>query len=364
MGGREKITTIAGKTELTAGDIHFLLSLKTPEEVKLLGELAYTVKKENVSNRVYFRGLIEFSNICSKDCLYCGIRKSNDSPERFLMSRLEIIDAAMFAYANRYGSVVLQSGERTDHAFTDFVCDIVSNIKTATDGKLGITLSCGEQSEETYRRFFDAGAHRYLLRIESSDRELYGMLHPKDRHHDFDARLNCLRLLKKTGFQLGTGVMVGLPFQTTEHLVSDLLFLKEIDADMVGLGPYIEHSQTPLYLFRDQLWPSQERLVMTLKMIAVLRIMMKDINIASATALQAIDGFGRERALKFGANIIMPNLTPGKHRKDYLLYEDKPCIEEDREECKDCLEIRIKLTGDEIGYDAWGDSRHFINKNH
>ena len=133
---------------------------------------------------------------------------------------------------------------------------------------------------------------------------------------------------------------------------------------MVGLGPYIEHSQTPLYGYRDQLWPQQERLIMTLKMIAILRILMKDINIASATALQAIDGFGRERALKFGANIIMPGLTPRVHRKDYLLYEDKPCIDEDREECKDCLEIRIKLAGDKIGYDTWGDSKHFINRNH
>lgn len=363
MVEREKIKTIALKSELSAGDIHFLLSLKDPGEIKFLGELAYAVKYEHVGNKVYFRGLIEFSNICSKDCLYCGIRRSNDNPERFLMPKQDIIDAALFAFTNRYGSIVLQSGERNDNAFISFVCDVVRSIKTATEGKLGITLSCGEQSLETYQRFFEAGAHRYLLRIESSDRELYQKLHPADRHHDFDARLNCLRLLKKTGYQLGTGVMVGLPFQTTDHLVSDLLFLKEIDADMVGLGPYIEHSQTPLYQYCDQVWQKQERLVFTLKMIAVLRIMMKDINIASATALQAIDGFGRERALKFGANIIMPSLTPRKHRKDYLLYEDKPCIEEDREECRDCLEIRIKLVGDEIGYDAWGDSRHFINRN-
>jgi len=364
MGGKEKIKTITLKSELLAGDIHFLLSLEVPDEIKFLGELAYAVKKEYVSNRVYFRGLIEFSNSCSKDCLYCGIRRSNDSPERFLMTRQEILDAAIFAYRNRYGSVVLQSGERTDNTFTSFVCDVVKSIKTATDGKLGITLSCGEQNQETYRSFFAAGAHRYLLRIETSDRELYQKIHPKDKYHDFDTRLTCLRSLKATGFQVGTGVMVGLPFQTIDHLVSDLLFLKEIDADMVGLGPYIEHSQTPLYQYRDQLWPQQERLIMTLKMIAVLRIMMQDINIASATALQAIDGFGRERALKFGANIIMPSHTPREHRKDYLLYEDKPCIEEDREECKGCLEIRIKLVGDEIGYDTWGDSRHFMKRNH
>jgi biotin synthase len=364
MDGKEKIKTIALKSELQDRDIHFLLSLEDTDDIKYLGELAYTVKKEHVGNRVYFRGLIEFSNICSKDCLYCGIRKSNDSPEKFLMTRQEILDAAIFAYRNRYGSVVLQSGERTDGWFTGFVCGIVRSIKTATNGRLGITLSCGEQSPGSYRSFFEAGAHRYLLRIETSNRELYHKLHPRDNHHDFDTRLNCLRWLKETGFQVGTGVMVGLPFQTTDHLVNDLLFLKEIDVDMVGLGPYIEHSQTPLYQYRDQLWPHQERLIMTLKMIAVLRIMMKDINIASATALQAIDGFGRERALKYGANIIMPSLTPREYRKDYLLYEDKPCIEEDREECKDCLEIRIRLVGDDIGFDAWGDSLHFQKRNH
>ncbi len=364
MAELEKIETISKKPELSRDDILFLLSLDDPEDIRYLGGLAYAVKKKYVGNKAYLRGLIEFSNICLKDCLYCGIRRSNNSLERFLMSRQEIIDAAEFACKNRYGSVVLQSGERTDGTFTDFVCGIVKDIKSATDGKLGITLSCGEQSKETYRRFFEAGAHRYLLRIEASDRDLYYKLHPPDRHHDFDTRLSCLEWLKEIGFQVGTGVMVGLPFQTISNLANDLMFIKKIDADMIGLGPYIEHSQTPLYEFRQQLMPRQDRLFLTLKMIAVLRIMMKDINIASATALQAIDGFGRERALKFGANIIMPSLTPGKHRKDYLLYEDKPCIEENRDECKDCLEIRIKMAGDETGYEAWGDSLHFINRNH
>ncbi|MEI8005538.1 MAG: [FeFe] hydrogenase H-cluster radical SAM maturase HydE [Bacteroidota bacterium] len=363
MTSPEKIKSVALGRELDADDIRFLLSLEDTEDIRFLGALAYEVKKENVSNRIYYRGLIEFSNICSKDCFYCGIRKSNAEPRRFTMTPMEIIDAAMFAYRNRYGSVVLQSGERKGKNFTNFITSVIRNIRTATDGNLGITLSCGEQSRETYKEFFNAGAHRYLLRIETSDRELYGKFHPRDRSHDFDTRLKCLGMLKETGFQVGTGVMVGLPFQTMDHLVKDLLFIREIDADMIGMGPYIEHSQTPLYEHRDQLWPQKDRLMMTLKMIAVLRIMMKDINIASATALQAIDGFGRERALKYGANVIMPSLTPREHRKDYLLYEDKPCIEEDREECKDCLETRIRMVGDVVGYGEWGDSLHFRNRN-
>ena len=362
MTSPEKIKSVALGRELNADDIRFLLSLEDPEDIRTLGALAYEVKKENVGNRVYYRGLIEFSNICSKDCLYCGIRKSNAGPRRSTMTAMEIIDAAMFAYRNCYGSIVLQSGERTGKKFTVFITSTIRNIRAVTDGKLGITLSCGEQSRETYEEFFNAGAHRYLLRIETSNRDLYGKLHPRDKHHDFDARMQCLKMLKEAGFQVGTGVMVGLPFQTIDHLVNDLIFIREIDADMRGMGPYIEHSQTPLYEYRDQLWPQKDRLMMTLKMIAVLRIMMKDINIASATALQAIDGFGRERALKYGANVIMPSLTPGDHRKNYLLYEDKPCIDEDREECKDCLETRIRMVGDEVGYNEWGDSLHFKNR--
>ena len=363
MSVKENILNIISKEDLSPDDIYYLLSLEDPGDVKFLGQKACEVKKEYIGNTVYYRGLIEFSNICQKDCLYCGIRKSNPIPRRFQMSRIEILDSAMFAFRNHYGSVVLQSGERSDSRFTAFVCDIVKEIKDMTDGKLGITLSCGEQSRETYHSFYQAGAHRYLLRIETSDRDLYSKIHPTDNLHDFDTRLKCLQWLKETGFQVGTGVMVGLPFQTISHLASDLLFFKKIDADMIGMGPYVEHSMTPLYAYRESLMTQQERLMLTLKMIAVLRIMMKDINIVSATALQVIDGFGRERALKFGANIMMPGLTPTEHRGDYLLYEDKPCIGENREECRDCLVTRIRMAGDEVGFDLWGDSLHFKTRN-
>lgn len=363
MNGKEHIRqTVEGKA-LSREEIISLLELDDPEDIKFLGTLARDVKNEHVGNITYLRGLIEFSNSCIKDCLYCGIRRSNKQARRFLMSREEIVDAAVFAWKNGYGSVVLQSGERSNRKFTDFICDVLKAIMDACDGELGITLSCGEQSPETYRSFFGAGASRYLLRIETSSRALYSRLHPNDGLHVFDDRLRCLGWLKETGFQLGSGVMVGLPWQTVGDLADDLIFLRDTDVDMVGLGPYIEHSKTPLYAFRDELWPKENRLQMTLKMIAVLRIMMKDINIASATALQAIDGFGRERALRYGANVIMPTLTPSRLRKDYLLYEDKPCIEEERDECRDCLAIRIRMAGDGIGYGQRGDSGHFQKRN-
>jgi biotin synthase len=196
-----------------------------------------------------------------------------------------------------------------------------------------------------------------LLRIETSDRELYKKLHPSD--HLFEKRLECIHSLKRIGYQAGTGVMIGLPFQTVEHLAGDLEFMQEMDIDMVGMGPYIEHSETPLFQYRDELWDIQSRFDMSLKMIAVLRIMMKDINIAATTALQAIDPLGREKAVKVGANIIMPNITPGKYRNDYTLYQNKPCVDEEPDQCTGCLDARLSLTDSEIGYGEWGDSRHF-----
>ena len=200
------------------------------------------------------------------------------------------------------------------------------------------------------------------MRIETSNRDLYAKLHPNDSKHDYDQRLNCLKTLKKLNYQVGTGVMIGLPFQTLDHLADDLLFFRDFDIDMCGMGPYIEHEHTPLFQYGDQLLPLTERFDLSLKMIALLRIMMKDINIAATTAMQTIDPQGREKALKVGANIIMPNLTPIKYRESYLLYENKPCLDEEASECQKCLEARIHIAGDTIGYGEWGDSKHFRNR--
>ena len=339
-------------------DLVTLLSAEGNKRQQLFQQ-AQLVKLKTIGNKVYFRGLVEFSNICSKDCLYCGIRKSNEKVVRYEATDDEIMEACRFAWQNRFGSVVLQSGELSSPAFVTRVDSLLRKIKQLSDNELGITLSCGEQSLETYHRWKESGAHRYLLRIESSNPELYRKIHPENDLHRFGRRLQALKDLKTTGYQVGTGVMIGLPFQTTEDLANDLLFLKQVDVDMVGMGPYIEHEDTPLYEFRNLLKTRQERFDLALKMVATLRLLMPDINIAAATALQAIDPAGREKALAIGANIIMPNLTPCEYRKEYQLYEGKPCLDEDAELCRNCLEARIELAGCDIGYGEWGDSKHF-----
>jgi biotin synthase len=338
-----------------------LLGLSGEKRTRLLTR-SKEVKEETVGKKVYFRGLVEFSNICSKDCLYCGIRKSNEKVVRYEATDDEIIKACRFAWENRFGSVVLQSGENSSPAFVKRVDGLLKKIKQLSNNELGITLSCGEQTRETYKRWFESGAHRYLLRIESSNRELYYKIHPQNERHSFEKRIEALGFLKDAGYQVGTGVMVGLPFQTYENLADDLLFFKKLDIDMCGMGPYIEHEDTPLYRYRHLLKSKQERFDLTLNMIAVLRLLMPDINIAAATALQAIDPAGREKALAVGANIMMPNLTPCEYRKEYQLYEDKPCLDEDAELCRNCLEARIEMAGSEIGYGEWGDSIHFKNR--
>lgn len=338
-----------------------LLNSKGEERTQLL-KRSRKLRDEVIGNKVYFRGLIEFSNICSKDCLYCGIRKSNENVIRYEATDEEILDACRFALENRFASVALQSGEISSPSFVIRVDNLLKKIKQLSNNKLGITLSCGEQTRETYLRWKESGAHRYLLRIESSNRDLYYKIHLNNKKHSFSKRIKALQFLKETGYQVGTGVMVGLPFQTTEDLANDLLFFKDLDIDMCGMGPYIEHEDTPLYEYRNLLMTKQERFDLTLNMIAVLRLLMPDINMVAATAMQAIDPAGREKALSVGANVIMPNLTPCDYRKEYQLYEDKPCLDEDKELCRNCLEARIEMSGCEIGYSEWGDSKHFFNR--
>lgn len=342
-------------------EIALLLQCKGNERAYLL-EKSKEIKEKHIGNKVFFRGLIEFSNICAKNCYYCGIRRENKKLERYTITDNEVLEAARFAFEKNYGSIVLQAGEISSPQHIHHITTLIKEIKKLSDGKLGITLSLGEQTEETFKEWFDAGAHRYLLRIEASNKELYLRIHPNDALHDYEVRKKALYVLKKIGYQVGTGVMIGLPFQTYHDLADDLLFMQELDIDMCGMGPYIEHAETPLFQYKDILMPLEERYDITLKMIAILRIMMKDINIASTTALQAIDPIGREKAITIGANIIMPNITPQKYRDKYFLYENKPCSDEDAEDCIQCLEMRIKFAGGEIGYGEWGDSLHFKNK--
>jgi biotin synthase len=355
------VEEILEKEDLDRNDLIRLLETEGDDK-KLLFEKATAVKLAEIGNKVHFRGLVEFSNICGKDCYYCGIRKSNQQAHRYNVNDGQILDAARFAHENGYGSFVMQAGELESPAFTNRIEKLLKEIKELSDGKLGITLSLGEQTPEVYERWFEAGAHRYLLRIESSTPELYHRLHPENALHNYQRRIECLHTLKSLGYQTGTGIMIGLPFQNTGHLADDLLFMQDLDVDMVGMGPYIEHQETPLFAYRDQLLPIGQRFDLALKMIATLRILMKDINIAAATALQAIDPLGREKAVKVGANIVMPNITPGKYRNDYALYENKPCVDEEPEECKNCLDVRIQLADGEIGYNEWGDSKHYFKR--
>ncbi|MDP1622270.1 MAG: [FeFe] hydrogenase H-cluster radical SAM maturase HydE [Bacteroidales bacterium] len=357
----EPVEKIFEKKYLTKEDIINLLNTSGKERLSLF-QKAKDVKSSILGKKVYFRGLIEYSNYCKKNCYYCGIRAGNSRYSRYRMTDDEVLEAVKYAYINEYASIVIQSGEQTNKAFISKIESLLRRIHQRTGGNIHVTLSLGEQTEETYLRWFDAGAHRYLLRIEVSNPGLYLKLHPNNQLHGYNRRLDALASLRKTGYQVGTGVMIGLPFQTVSDLADDLIFFRQLDIDMAGMGPYIEHVDTPLYKYRDELLPLKNRFELSLKMVAILRIMMQNINIAATTAMQTIDPQGREKALMVGANVIMPNLTPVKYRQDYLLYENKPCLDEEAEECKSCLEARIHMAGDEIGYGEWGDSKHYSNR--
>lgn len=355
------IKDILKRDDFTKDEIIRLLGCEG-DELTLLFSKSSQIKEKYIGNKVWFRGLIEFSNICDKDCLYCGIRKGNKNQLRYNLSDDEILDAARYAHINKYGSIALQSGELESRSFTDRIERLIHKIKELSDGKLGITLSVGEQEPEVYKKWFKAGAHRYLLRIEATNENLYRRIHPEDDKHSFSRRMDCLKSLQEIGYMTGTGVMVGMPFQTYEDLAGDLIFMKEFDIDMCGMGPYIEHPDTPLMQYAGSLLPLSERFDLSLKMIALIRIMMKDINIVAATALQAIDAAGRERAIKIGANIVMPNITPGKYRDSYKLYNNKPCTDDSEEDSQSCLEARLGLADAEVIYGEWGDSSHYQRK--
>ena len=300
------------------------------------GELyaaAYAVKTREVGRVVSFRGLVEFGNVCEKNCLYCGIRKGNGAVRRYRMTADEIVRAAEWSRRAGYGSVVLQSGEVGSEANAAFVEGVLRRIREACGPEFGITISLGEQEEDVYRRWKEAGAHRYLLRIETSNPELYARLHPAD--HSWERRRECLRALRRCGYQV---------------------------LDMIGMGPYIPHAGTPLGAEAMASWSPEaaaRRLELGLRMIAATRLYLHDVNIAAATALQALDPEGREKGLLAGANVVMPNVTAREYRGDYLLYEGKPCLEENSELCMGCLERRIEGIGERVNWNARGDSPHW-----
>ena len=358
------LNTILNKKSFKDSDIEFLLNLTETSDLNLLFNKASEIKHQFSSTDVYIRGLIELSNICNRDCLYCGIRKSNKKFKRFILTSNEIIKYAEIAYLNKIPSLVIQAGERTDDEFIDFIESVLYDIKQKFNNSIRITLSLGEQTLKTYQRWFTAGAQRYLLRIETSNPDLYTLIHPDG--YSFDERKRCLGFLKEAGYQVGTGFLIGFPEQRTEDLVGDLNFLKKNDIDMVGMGPYIPHRHTPmgkLYTPNEIEKQNRENLLLGLKMIAVGRIYLKDVNIASTTALETLSKNGLEKGIKAGGNVIMPNLTDTEYKKSYNLYDNKPCLKEDYKDIINTLDKRIKNCGEKIVFNEWGDSLHYKNRN-
>lgn len=306
--------------------------LKDDSNNDWLFSLADKTREEYVGDEVHLRGLIEFSNICKRQCKYCGLRCEDKFIDRYRISKENIISYAEHAVNMGYKTIVLQSGE-DEYYNTDLMCEIIAGIK-----KLGValTLSIGEKTYEEYKAFKEAGADRYLIRIETTDKTLYNQMHP---NMDFYNRVRCLENLGRLGYEVGTGCLVGLPNQTIESLADDILFFKEINADMVGIGPFIPHPHTPL---KDSATGS---FTLALKVMALTRILLKDINIPATTAMETLNPNGRIIALQSGANVVMPNVTTTEYRAKYEIYPNKICINENPDKCKGCISAKIQSIG-------------------
>ena len=312
-----------------------------------LMKVAEKTRIENYGNDIYLRGLIEFTNFCKQDCYYCGIRKSNTQCPRYRLTKEDILECCKEGYELGYRTFVLQGGE--DPYFTDDrLCDIISAIRENYQD-CAITLSVGEKSKESYQRYFDCGANRYLLRHETANDEHFSKLHPESQ--TLESRKKCLYDLKEIGYQVGCGFMVGSPYQTTENLAEDLLFIKELNPQMVGIGPFIPHNQTP---FKDF---NSGTLDLTLKLLSIIRIMLPKVLLPATTALATIDSKGREKGILAGANVVMPNLSPLSVRKKYQLYDNKVCTGDESAHCRKCMENRINSIGCRI-VTARGDSKN------
>ena len=344
-----EVFSMLGKLErtrvLSCAEWERLISQRTPEVAEEAAVRARALRDERYGNKVYTRGLIEFTNYCKNDCLYCGIRKSNTSANRYRLSKEEILECCEQGQELGFRTFVLQGGE--DPYYTDArMVAIVSEIH-ATYPDCAITLSLGERSEESYRALFAAGAQRYLLRHETADADHYAFLHPKGM--SLENRKECLRTLRKIGYQVGSGFMVGSPGQTARCLAQDMVFLQELQPHMIGIGPFVPHKDT---VFAHE---SEGSLELTLFMVSLLRLAFPDALIPATTALGTIAPDGRERGILSGANVVMPNLSPVAHRKDYSLYDNKICTGEEAAECRWCLHARMERIGHHIVEDR-GDS--------
>lgn len=335
---------------LSHGEYAFLIENRSADVMQYAAEKAQQIRRSIYGNSVFVRGLIEFSNICKNNCLYCGIRRSNKDCDRYRLTEEQIMECCSIGYELGFRTFVLQGGE--DGYFTDeIMCALVHRIRE-TYPDCAITLSLGERSRDSYQKLFEAGANRYLLRHETADKEHYEKLHPAEM--SFDNRMRCLQDLKEIGYQVGCGFMVGSPHQTPQTLAADLKFIEQFEPDMCGIGPFIPHKDTP---FGTEAAGTLDE---TLWLLSLIRLMHPYILLPATTALGTIHPLGREKGILAGANVVMPNLSPVSVRKKYELYDNKICTGDEAAECRNCLSGRMRSIGYEIVTDR-GDVRKSSN---
>lgn len=343
----ELITQIREHQSISREQFETLMTCEDAQVIDFLHQQAREVADGIYENKVYIRGLIEFTNYCKNDCLYCGIRRSNAKANRYRLTKEEILECCKVGYELGFRTFVLQGGE--DPYFTDDrICEIVSAIRTAYPD-CAITLSIGEKEKESYERYYKAGANRYLLRHETADEAHYQYLHPKEL--SLAHRKQCLWDLKEIGYQVGCGFMVGSPHQTKDTLYEDLMFIKELQPHMVGIGPFIPQQDTP---FAKETAGTMEE---TLRLLSIIRLIHPHVLLPATTALGTIHPLGREKGIQAGANVVMPNLSPVEVRDKYKLYDNKICTGDEAAECRFCMQRRMESIGYEVVTDR-GDFKY------
>lgn len=337
----ELIKTLDREHRLEVSQWEEILRCENEQVAIYTADLARKRSIEQFKKRIYIRGLIEISNYCKNNCFYCGIRRDNHSVKRYRLTKEEILNCAQQGYRLGFRTFVLQGGE--DGQFTDtFLLEVVSALRERYPD-CAITLSLGERSEKSYRLLHEAGANRYLLRHETADKCHYEKLHPKEM--SWENRMQCLEILKEIGYQVGCGFMVGSPGQTVETLAKDMQLICLLQPEMVGIGPFVPHHATPL---GEKAAGSVKQ---TLYLLSLIRIMKPDVLLPATTALGTMDPHGREKGILAGANVLMPNLSPPEYRKQYEIYDNKICTNEEAAECRRCLNQRVE----EIGYEIVTD---------
>ena len=338
MTNIERIAQLKEKNTLPREEMRVLYETLSQTDEEALYQAARDVREIHYGKEVYLRGLIEFTNYCKNDCLYCGIRCSNHALSRYRLSEKEILRCADQGYELGFRTIVLQGGEDLSYRCED-ICRIVSAIKDKHPD-CAITLSIGEKTHDEYQAYFDAGAERYLLRHETANNNHYAKLHPASMSGEH--RKACLYDLKSIGYQIGCGIMVGAPYQTTDHILDDIAFMQDLVPHMIGIGPFIPHKDTP---FKDM---ASGTLTDTLHLLAILRLLFPQVLLPATTALGTIHPTGREQGILAGANVVMPNLSPTEVRGKYLLYDGKICTGDEAAECRHCMEMRISRTGYQV----------------